>query len=145
MVIEQAKMEDFEQVWDLQRSIAPLGREKEEAKAVLQAMLDSGDHFLAVAREGEEILGTVTGVCCHILLGSFLAIEDMVVREDCRGMGIGKRLMAAMDEFAIQNGCLYAVLVSSGFRKEAHKFYEKQGFVEEVRGFRKGYGEQEKD
>lgn len=139
MVIEQVKPEQFEQVWELQKSIAPLGREKREAKAVLRAMLDSQDHFLAVAREGETVLGTVTGVCCHILLGSFLVIEDMVVREDCRGMGIGKKLMAAMDEFAIQNGCLYAILVSSGFRKEAHAFYKKQGFVEDVCGFRKGY------
>ena len=139
MVIEQAKTEDFEQVWALQTSIAPVGRTREEAKIALQTMLDSEDHFLAVAREGEEILGTVTGVCCHILLGSFLAIEDMVVREDCRGMGIGGQLMAAMDEFAVGRGCLYAILVSSGFRKEAHRFYEKHGFVEEVRGFRKGY------
>ena len=141
VVIEQAKPEYFEQVWELQASIAPLGREKQEANAILQAMLDSEDHFLAVAREGDKILGTVTGVCCHILLSSFLAIEDMVVREEYRGMGIGKQLMEAMDEFAVRRGCLYGILVSSGFRKEAHKFYEKQGFEEEVRGFRKGYKE----
>ena len=143
MVIEQAKVEDFEQVWALQTSIAPIGRTKEEAKTALQAIIKNPDCFLAVAREGEEILGTVTGVCCHIMLGSFLAIEDMVVREDCRGRGIGGQLMAAMDEFAVGRGCLYAILVSSGFRKEAHRFYEKHGFVEEVRGFRKGYFEEE--
>lgn len=143
MVIERAKIEDFEQIWALQTSIAPVGRTKEDAKTALQTMLNSEDSFLAVAREGEEILGTVTGVCCHIMLGSFLAIEDMVVREDCRGMGIGKQLMAAMDEFAAERGCLYGILVSSGFRKDAHRFYEKQGFVEDVRGFRKGYGENE--
>ena len=143
MIIEQAKTEDFEQVWDLQTSIAPVGRTKEEAKTALQAMIDSEDCFLAVAREGEDILGTVTGVCCSIMLGSFLAIEDMVVREDCRGTGIGKQLMAAMDDFAVERGCLYAILVSSGFRKDAHAFYEKQGFVEQVRGFRKGYFEDE--
>lgn len=143
MVIEQAKVEDFEQVWALQTSIAPIGRTKEAAKTALQAIIKNPDCFLAVAREGEEILGTVTGVCCHIMLGSFLAIEDMVVREDCRGTGIGGQLMAAMDEFALERGCLYAILVSSGFRKEAHRFYEKHGFVEEVRGFRKGYFEEE--
>lgn len=143
MVIEQAKVEDFEQVWALQTSIAPIGRTKEAAKTALQAIIKNPDCFLAVAREGEEILGTVTGVCCHIMLGSFLAIEDMVVREDCRGTGIGGQLMAAMDEFALERGCLYAILVSSGFRKETHRFYEKHGFVEEVRGFRKGYFEEE--
>lgn len=143
MVIEQAKTKDFEQIWALQTSIAPVGRTKEEAKAALQSMIDNADCFLAVARDGEEVLGTVTGICCRIMLGCFLTMEDMVVREDCRGKGIGKQLMAAMDAFAVERGCLYGILVSSGFRKEAHAFYEKQGFVEEVRGFRKGYFEGE--
>lgn len=143
MVIEELKLEYMEQVQALQWSLAPFGREKEEATQVLQTMLGSEDYFLAVAREGDEILGTATGVCCNVLSGSFLVIEDVVVKEGCRGMGIGKKLMDALDEFAIQRGCLYAILVSSGFRKEAHKFYEKQGFVEGVRGFRKGYQEHE--
>ena len=141
MVIEELKPEYMQQVQALQWSLAPFGREEEEAKRVLQMMLDSEDYFLAVAREGDEILGTATGICCNVLSGSFLAIEDVVVKEECRGMGIGKRLMDALDEFAVRRGCLYAILVSSGFRKEAHRFYEKQGFTEDVRGFRKGYEE----
>lgn len=141
MVIEELKPEYMEQVQALQWSLAPFGREKEEARRVLQTMLDSEDYFLAVAREGDEILGTATGVCCRVLSGSFLTIEDVVVKEECRGMGIGKKLMDALDDFALRNGCLYAILVSSGFRKEAHRFYEKQGFTEDVRGFRKGYEE----
>lgn len=141
IVIEELKPEYLEQVQALQWSLAPFGREREEARQVLQMMLDSEDCFLAVARERDEILGTATGICCNVLSGSFLAIEDVVVKEECRGMGIGKKLMDALDEFAIERGCLYAILVSSGFRKEAHKFYEKQGFTEDVRGFRKGYGE----
>lgn len=141
MVIEELKPEYMQQVQALQWSLAPFGREEEEAKHVLQRMLDSEDYFLVVAREGEEILGTATGVCCNVLSGSFLAIEDVVVKEECRGMGIGKKLMDALDEFAVQRGCLYAILVSSGFRKEAHRFYEMQGFTEDVRGFRKGYEE----
>ena len=143
MVIEELKPEYMEQVQALQWSLAPFGREKEEAKRILRTMRDSEDYFLVVAREGDEILGTATGVCCNVLSGSFLAIEDVVVKETRRGMGIGARLMEALDEFARQRGCLYAILVSSGFRKEAHKFYEKQGFVEDVRGFRKGYDEHE--
>ena len=139
MVIEQVKAEYFEQVWELQKTIAPLDRERAEGEAALQAMVEDENCLLAVAREGEEILGTVTGVCCRGLLSSFLVIEDMVVREDCRGQGIGGRLMEAMDAFARERGCLYGILVSSGFRKEAHRFYEQHGFVEEVRGFRKGY------
>ena len=43
------------------------------------------------------------------------------------------------DEFALKNQCEYALLVSSGFRKGAHRFYEAVGYTDDVRGFRKYY------
>ena len=143
MVIEELKLEYMQQVQQLHWSLAPFGREKEEAEAVLNMMAASEDHYIVVAREGDTVLGTATGVCCQVLSGNFLAIEEVVVRPECRGMGIGKKLMDELDRFAVERGCLYAILVSSGFRTEAHKFYEKQGFVEDVRGFRKGYHDDE--
>lgn len=143
IVIEELKAEYMQQVQALQWSLAPFGREREEAQRVLQMMQESKDCLLLVVREGNEVLGTATGICCHVLSGSFLVVEDVVVREEYRGRGIGKQLMEALDEFAVRCGCLYAILVSSGFRKEAHRFYEKQGFTEDVRGFRKGYEEPE--
>jgi len=42
-------------------------------------------------------------------------------------------------EFAKEKGCGYAILVSSGFREGAHRFYEAMGYTEDVRGFRKYY------
>ena len=33
--------------------------------------------------------------------------------------------------------CDYIILVSSGFRHDAHRFYEAVGYTEDVRGFRK--------
>ena len=102
-----------------------------------ETMYRQEDCLVLVAREGETILGTVSGFCCRGLAGSFLAIEDLIVREDLRGGGIGTKLMDTLHQFGKASGCCYAILVSSGFRKQAHHFYEKIGYVEEVRGFRK--------
>ena len=87
------------------------------------------------------VLGTVSVLCSRTLSGRFAVMEDVVVAENCRGRGIGTALLEAADSFARSRGCGYAIVVSSGFRKDAHRFYEKQGYTEDVWGFRKGYEE----
>ena len=141
MVIERLTQRYIAQVVELQKTLVPFELSPEEAAARLEYILSNPDYTLLIAREGDAVLGTVTGICCRALSMPFLVIEDVVVREDCRGKGIGKALMDELDRFAIENKCEYAILVSSGFRKEAHGFYEKQGYTEDVRGFRKGYHE----
>ena len=70
---------------------------------------------------------------------SFLVIEDVIVKEGLRGKGIGRKLMEALDEFALSHDCAYAILVSSGHRIDAHQFYKHTGYTEHVEGFRKMY------
>ena len=139
MEIERLKMEHVKQVISLQRELVDFALTDEQARDRYRDMLTKDEYFLAVARDGDEILGTATGIVCRALSMPFLVIEDVIVKMSCRGMGIGGKLMAEMDRFAMANRCQYAILVSSGFRKDAHCFYEKQGYTEDVRGFRKGY------
>lgn len=141
MMIEQLTQKYIDQIVCLQKTLVPFELTQEEAAARLEYILNSPDYILLVAREGDTVLGTVTGICCRALSMPFLVIEDVVVREDCRGKGIGKQLMNELDRFAMEKECEYAILVSSGFRQGAHSFYEKLGFTEDVRGFRKGYQE----
>ena len=123
----------------LQQSLVPFQLSADHAEALYKTLQYDEDYFLAVAREGDAILGTATGIVCHGLGGNFLVIEDFVVTESLRGKGIGTKLMAALDNFAVRRNCIYAILVSSGHRKKAHRFYEKCGFHDDVRGFRKNY------
>ena len=44
-----------------------------------------------------------------------------------------------IDKYASLKNCTYAIVVSSSYRKNAHKFYENIGFRDEVVGFRKLY------
>ena len=141
MVIERLTQRYIAQVVELQKTLVPFELSPEEAAARLEYILSNPDYTLLIAREGDAVLGTVTGICCRALSMPFLVIEDVVVREDCRGQGIGKQLMNELDRFATEKECEYAILVSSGFRQGAHSFYEKLGFTEDVRGFRKGYQE----
>lgn len=137
MVIEKLRQEDVTQAVALQQQIVPYHIDPEAAAAQYKSMAQRSDCMVLVAREGDQIIGTVSGFCCHGLAGSFLAIEDLIVQESLRGKGIGRQLMAAIDDYGRGQGCCYAILVSSGFRKRAHHFYETIGYTEDVRGFRK--------
>lgn len=137
MIIEKLQSRHVLQTVALQQQIVPYPIDPEAAASLYESMQHRNDCCVLVAREENTILGTVSGFCCHGLAGSFLAIEDLIVREDLRGNGIGRALMASVHEFGKTAGCGYAILVSSGFRKQAHHFYETIGYTEDVRGFRK--------
>ena len=139
MIIERLQIEDMEQVAELHKLIIPFELNIEDAKRTYRAMMASDDYYLLVAKENEKVIGTVTGIFCRTLATPFFVIEDMVVRPECRGKGVGTKLMEELERLSRAHGCAYAILVSSGHRKEAHKFYEKLGDTDDVRGFRKIY------
>lgn len=137
MIIEKMRMQDIPQVTALQQKLMPYPVCYDGAETIYRDLMNREDYFLAVAREGDMILGTLTGICCRGLGMNFLVLEDLIVEEGLRGGGIGTALMAAVEAYGREMGCRYSLLVSSGFRKAAHRFYEKQGYTEDVRGFRK--------
>ena len=55
-------------------------------------------------------------------------VEDVAVRSEWQGKGIGKQMM----EYAIgqckEAGCYKMALSSNSIRKNAHRFYESLGF-----------------
>lgn len=139
IVIERMRPEDVPAVVELHRLLMPITISAAQGESRCRNILANKDHTILVARKGGEVIGTATAVCCHALTEDFLVIEDVVVQDGLTGCGIGGMLMDAADDFAREKGCSYAILVSSGFRRDAHRFYEKHGYEEDVRGFRKSY------
>lgn len=137
MIIEKLPQEYVLQVVSLQQQIVPYPIDADSAVKQYETMQHQPDCCVLIARDEKDIIGTVSGFCCRGLAGTFLAIEDLIVKKTHRGSGIGGKLMDAIHAYGRERGCSYAILVSSGFRKQAHKFYEKKGYIEEVRGFRK--------
>lgn len=137
MVIEKLQSKHVPQAIALQQQIVPYTIDPDYAIKHYEIMQHRNDCCVFVARDKDQLLGTVSGFCCRGLGGNFLVIEDLIVQEGLRGSGIGTGLMAAAEDFGRSTDCDYALLVSSGFRKRAHHFYEKIGYTEDVRGFRK--------
>jgi GNAT superfamily N-acetyltransferase len=59
----------------------------------------------------------------------------LVVDEDLRGSGVGRALVAHVEERARCEGCVQLDLSSSDRRVDAHAFYRRLGFADVSRKF----------
>lgn len=139
IVIEGMKEEDLSQIQELYLELLPDGLEWETLRENYRKATTNENYCLLVAKREQEVIGTAMGILNLALDAPFLVVENVVVKDTLRGQGVGRMLFQALDDFAKENQCGYAILVSSGFRKGAHAFYEAMGYNDEVRGFRKLY------
>ena len=65
-----------------------------------------------------------------------MLIENVVVDASMRGQRIGERMMRWAMEEASRLGCDRLQLTSNAVNTDAHRFYERLGFVASHRGFR---------
>jgi GNAT superfamily N-acetyltransferase len=61
--------------------------------------------------------------------GRFLYLDDLVTRCSYRSKGYGTLLLSWLKEEALRRGCEQIHLDSGVQRQDAHRFYERQGFV----------------
>jgi len=69
--------------------------------------------------------------------GRYLRIVAFVVKQSIRNKGIGKILITACENWAIEQGLTSIVLTSGNRdnRKDAHAFYQKMGYEIKSSGF----------
>ena len=96
-------------------------------------------HTVFVAVEGDEVVGTFALVVVQHLShggGRSAVVEDVVVRTDRQGRGIGRALLRAAADEARRAGC-YKLALSSGLHRiGAHAFYERIGLARHGVSFR---------
>lgn len=113
----------------------------EKMVEVFDIIQAKGDYHVLGAFKDGVLAGSVMGIVCQDLVGEcrpFMVIENVVVSDRFRRLGIGKQLMMNIEAIACEKNCSYVIFVSGGQRKEAHAFYEKLGFKDEkVEGYRK--------
>lgn len=78
--------------------------------------------------------GHVVGMCTAQIListaegGKVALVEDMVVNAQYRGMGIGRQLMSAMEEWARKHGIARLQLLADRTNFSALDFYDRMGW-----------------
>ncbi|GIE83241.1 hypothetical protein Aph02nite_91910 [Actinoplanes philippinensis] len=98
-----------------------------DAKALRRLIDWPGNHVL-VARADGRIVGTLTLVTFPIPTGLRAWIEDVVVDEEARGLGVGAALTTEAVRLARTAGARTVDLTSRPAREAANRLYERLGF-----------------
>ena len=96
-------------------------------------------HVLLVADSGEVVVGTMQLSFLPGLArrGALRAqIEAVRVAESTRGSGLGAAMMRWAIEEARRRGCALVQLTSDKARADAHRFYQRLGFVASHEGMK---------
>ena len=112
------------------------GLDKNKAKEILKKIKQNPNHIIHVAIDNKKIVGTTTlFIEQKFIHGAGLVghIEDVVVRKDYEGKGIGIRLITSMLECAKEKNCYKTIL---DCKDDVKKFYERIGFKYESNGMR---------
>ncbi len=127
----------YRQFWGEESDLAAM-------RAQFRRVTAAGSHLLLSAVLDGRLVGSVMGVVCEELYGPcrpFLVVENMIVDAAYRGRGVGKALLAALEQRAADRGCGQAILVTEAGRLDACAFYAAAGYGDRThRGFKKKLG-----
>ena len=133
--IEEADLEKgFLETLDFLRNASELDRNK--AKEILKEIKQNPNHIIHVATDGEKIVGATTLLIEKKFIhdgGLVGHIEDVVVRKDYEGKGVGIKLVTSMLERAKEKNCYKTIL---DCKDDVKQFYERIGFKHESSGMR---------
>jgi GNAT superfamily N-acetyltransferase len=117
------------QVADLLGLMRELNASLDVSADMLRAVASAPDSHLFAAVLDGRIVGTATLCVFYSPTGRKGKIEDVVVSSACRGMGLGRQLMAFAIEYARLNCApMELALTSNPSREAANKLYQALGF-----------------
>ena len=129
MIIRRAKYEDLETVLDLVKELATYENAPQEVWATLKDYQDAylNSDFEAMVVEVEE---NIVGACIYYLTwstwkGRMLYLEDLIIREAYRRMGLGQKLFDAFLDRARELRCTQVKWQVLDWNNPAIQFYEK--------------------
>ena len=97
----------------------------------IKEVILSDDHIALVAIVDEEVAGWIHAFKAVFLESNpFIEIGGLVVDENYRGKGIGKKLVESIKQWCVEKQISILRVRSQVKRKEAHQFYMNNGFTE---------------
>ena len=128
--IEEGDLKNgFLETLDFLRNASNL--DKNKAKEILKKIKQNTNHIIYVAIDNKKIVGSTTLLIEQKFIhdgGLVGHIEDVVVRKDYEGKGIGIKLVTSLLERAKEKNCYKTIL---DCKDDVKQFYERIGFKRE--------------
>ena len=100
---------------------------------------DGGEMIVAVDHAG-EVAGVAVYRCFrNTFSGMCFYVDDLVVDAARRSTGVGKMMLAWLEQEAARRGAKRLELESGTQRTQAHKFYFREGFVINAFSFKQDF------
>lgn len=131
MKIRRAGQGDYYDIYLLNKNGLGYDFELEKTKERLSFILKEQKDRIYIAEIDNAVVGYVHGQDYELTyMDSLKNILAIVVDENKRGYGIGRALLAAVENWAKETGAAGVRLVSGFNREEAHKFYLACGYID---------------
>ena len=129
LIIRTAKIDDANRIAELSGTLGyPVGVQTMEER--LARVLKLETHSVFVAERNGEVVGWTHGAEREMLeLGCRCEICGLVVAENERGRGVGRRLIEAIEKWGRDRGLKDIFVRSNVIRPESHPFYERIGYT----------------
>jgi putative acetyltransferase len=89
------------------------------------AALKRADVLFFVARDDAR---RAVGCCAVVLHSAYGEIKRMFVSPQCRGQGVARRLLRALEAASVNAGCKLLLLETGPYQQEALRLYASMGY-----------------
>ena len=129
LIIRRAQLADAARMAELSGTLGyPVSAQTMEER--LTRVLNLETHSVFVAERNGKVVGWTHGAEQELLeLGCRGEIWGLVVAENERGRGVGRRLVEAVEKWARDRGLENMSVRSNVVRPESHPFYERIGYT----------------
>ncbi len=127
--VRKIKITDYEDIYLLNQELGYL-YDLEKVKERIAGILESTKDIILVAQQGDEVIGYIHVSPYELLYSdSLINILGFVVKEKFINTGTGNVLINSLEYWAKENGYSGVRLVSGFDRLNAHRFYQKHGYI----------------
>ncbi|WP_195263046.1 GNAT family N-acetyltransferase [Clostridium sp. 1001275B_160808_H3] len=127
--IRTISISDYRDIYLLNKELGYLYPE-ERVREKINYIIENKKDIILVAYIDNNIIGYIHGSEYELLYSdSLINILGFVVRESYRKNGVGKALIDKLEEVARKNKYSGIRLVSGIDRENAHRFYERNGYI----------------
>lgn len=120
--------EEIASCFDVIRELRP-HLQRESFVSIVRDMGREGYSLAFCEVEGQVVAVAGFRMKRTLYCDSFLYIDDLVTASDQRSRGIGRSLLTWLEDYAHGHGCASVHLDSGMQRKDAHRFYEANGYI----------------
>ena len=143
MIIRKAILDDLNDICNLNNELFKLEKEKYDPTLIIDWPISNegkeyftdmiNNQYVIVAIQDNNVVGYLAGSIEEKVsyeLIQYGEINNMLVSDSCRGMGIGKQLIDNFKIYCRENNIYNIKVVASYRNKDAINFYHKNGFEE---------------